>query len=113
MTPIEALYKELKSDLLAELKNSFMEEIQPKIKDLIRESILETKPIEDYQLVEWFTNRYHISKRTFHKYKNLGYVDSKQVGRFKIYNVKLWIENLNKIKSGMPDFLKVPLGKVG
>ena len=48
MTPIEALYKELKSDLLAELKNSFMEEIQPKIKDLIRESILETKPIEDY-----------------------------------------------------------------
>ena len=112
MIPIEALYNEFKSDLLAELKHSIMEELTPKLNDLIKQAILEIKTEEEYQLVEWFTTKYPISKKTFHKYKKLGYVDSKQVGRFKLYNVKQWVENLNKIKSGKPDFLKVPLRKV-
>ena len=112
MNPFESIYKEFKSELLVELQHSIMEELTPKLKDLIKQAISENKIEEEYQLVEWFTTKYPITKKTFHKYKKLGYVDSKQVGRFKMYNVKQWVENLNKIKSGKPDFLKVPLRKV-
>ena len=54
-----------------------------------------------------------MSRKTFFKYKKLGYVDSKQVGKYKLYNVKQWLSNLNKVQGGKPDFLKVPLSKVG
>ncbi len=83
-----------------------MEELTPKLNELIKQAAIENKIEEEYQLLEWFTNKYPISKKTFHKYKNLGYVDTKQVGRFKLYNVKQWVENLNKIKSGKPEFLQ-------
>ena len=108
MNPIEILFKELKNELIAELKHSIMEELKQELNDLVIRIVNETKTEDEYQLVEWFINKYPISKKTFHKYKNLGYVGTKQVGRFKIYNVKQWHENLKKIKSGKPDFIKVP-----
>ena len=68
MNPFESIYKEFKSELLVELQHSIMEELTPKLKDLIKQAISEIKIEEEYQLVEWFTTKYPITKKTFMKY---------------------------------------------
>ena len=113
MSTIDTLYNELKGEICAELKNSLLEELKPVLSDLIRQAALEIKIEEEYQLIDWFIKKYPMSRKTFFKYKKLGYVDSKQVGKYKLYNVKQWLSNLNKVQGGKPDFLKVPLSKVG
>ena len=111
MSTIDALLKELKRELITEIKISIIDELKPELDLLIKSAVQEIKTEDEFQPSEWFTKKYSISKRTFHKYKNLGYVETKQVGRFKIYNVKQWFANLNKIKSGKPDFIKATMNK--
>jgi hypothetical protein len=104
---LEDLYNELKGEMFAKIKDSVLEDLKPVICDLIRQAAKEIKSKDEYQLAEWFIQKYKISKKTFFKYKKLGFVHSKQVGRNKIYNIKQWVENLDKIKTGKPNFLKV------
>jgi hypothetical protein len=106
---MKALYNELKDEIYKKVKESIMEEMMPLVDDLIRQAAQHIKVEEQYQSIEWFINKYPMSRKTFFKYKKLGYVDFKQIGRHKYYHVKQWLENLNKIKGGKPDFLKRPL----
>lgn len=113
MSTIDILYNELKGEICTELKNYLLEELKPVLGDLIRQAAQEIKVEEEYQLVDWFIKKYPMSRKTFFKYKKLGYVDTKQVGKYKLYNVKQWLTNIDKIKGGKPDFLKISLNKVG
>ena len=113
VSPIDALFNQVKCELLAELKKSIMEDLKPVITDLIKQAAQEIKDEDEYQLIEWFIKKYPMSRKTFYKYKKLGYVDSRQVGKYKMYNVKQWLNNISRVKGGKPDFLKIPLGKVG
>jgi hypothetical protein len=109
---IDALYNELKGELLAKLKDSILEDLKPVIGDLIKQVAQEIRVEEEYQLVEWFIEKYHLSRKTFYKYKKMGFVDTKQIGRYKLYNVKQWLKTLDKVQGVKPDFLNHHLSKV-
>lgn len=95
---------EIVTHLVSFITSEVQGNVESKLNGIIQEAErLSRTPVDEYMHMDYFLEKYRISKHTFFKWKKLGYVHPKQVGRYKMYNVaQFHMIAMNRPQMGRP-----------
>ncbi len=105
---LEAFYNELKTQLISEVKGTFLTEVKALIKQEMLEGIGKIKEgiiVDEYMPVKYFLQKYEFSRETFRRILNSGRVHSYYKISRKIYHVEQFKKALDAYKPLKPVFV--------